>query len=161
MKKNPSLWNVTLVGKNNGKGRFLFPELRSFWPAPWIESSCCRPRIMDGQAQFVHSQIYEALQKIRSTVICGFQLWSHLELLIHGTGQKNENKKKSKKKKIDMRVGEKNYYFWKTWAIRYTQNLTHNHLHVHRNKHIVKKIASHWNWEIIMCRTTVVQSEYR
>ena len=53
---------------------------------------------MDGQAQFVHSQIYEALQKIRSTVICGFQLWSHLELLIHGTGQKNENKKKSKKK---------------------------------------------------------------
>ena len=71
---------------------------------------------MDGQAQFVHSQIYEALQKIRSTVICGFQLWSHLELLIHGTGQKNENKKKSKKKKIDMRVGEKNYYFCKNMS---------------------------------------------
>ena len=115
----------------------------------------------NGQAQFVHSQIYEALQKIRSTVICSFQLWSHLELLIHCTGQKDENKKK-RTGKIDMRVGEKVVIFAKIWGIWYTQNLTHNHLHVHRNKHIVnymevgaKKIASLWNWKISMCRTTV------
>ena len=65
----------------------------------------------NGQAQFVHSQIYDALHKIRSTVTCSFQLWSHLELLIHGTGQKDENKKKSRKNSYDS--GRKKYHFCK------------------------------------------------
>ena len=53
-KKKPSLWNITLVGKNNGKGTFLFPELWSFWPAPRIESCGCRPRIMGKHSLYIH-----------------------------------------------------------------------------------------------------------
>ena len=81
--------------------------------------------------------------------------------LIHGIGQKDENKKKSRKNWCES-GRKKLLIFAKIWGIQYTQNVNHNPLHhIHRNKHIVKKIASHWNWEIIMCRTTVVQSEYR
>ena len=51
----------------------------------------------NGQAQFVHTQIYEALQKIRSTVICGFQLWSHLELLSMALAKRMRIRKEQKK----------------------------------------------------------------
>lgn len=71
----------------------------------------------DGQAQFVDSQIYDALQKISSTEISCFQLWSQLEFLIHGTGQKDENKKKNRK--IWYESGRKNHYFFKN--MRYTK----------------------------------------
>lgn len=50
----PSLWNVTLVRENNGKETFLFPELWSFWPAAWIESSGCRLRIMGKHSLYIH-----------------------------------------------------------------------------------------------------------
>ena len=60
----------------------------------------------NGQAQFVHSQIYEAPQKI-SSVICGFQLWSHLELSSMALAKRMRIRKRAEK--IDARVGEKNY----------------------------------------------------
>lgn len=68
-------------------------------------------RIMGKHSLYIHKIIYDALHKIRSTVTCSFQLWSHLELLIHGTGQKDENKKKSRKNSYDS--GRKNYHFCK------------------------------------------------
>ena len=70
----------------------------------------------NGQAQFVHSQIYEAPQKIRSTVICGFQLWSHLELLSMALAKRMRIRKRAEK--IDTRVGEKIIDFCKN--MRYT-----------------------------------------
>lgn len=51
----------------------------------------------NGQAQFVHSQIYEAPQKIRSTVICGFQLWSHPELLSMALAKRMRIRKRAEK----------------------------------------------------------------
>ena len=70
----------------------------------------------NGQAQFVHSQIYEAPQKIRSTVICGFQLWSHLELSSMALAKRMRIRKRAEK--IDTRVGEKIIDFCKN--MRYT-----------------------------------------
>ena len=70
----------------------------------------------NGQAQFVHSQIYEAPQKIRSTVICGFQLWSHLELSSMALAKRMRIRKRAEK--IDTIVGEKTIDFCKN--IRYT-----------------------------------------
>ena len=70
----------------------------------------------NGQAQFVHSQIYEAPQKIRSTVICGFQLWSHLELSSMALAKRMRIRKRAEK--IDTIVGEKIIDFCKN--IRYT-----------------------------------------
>ena len=75
----------------------------------------------NGQAQFVHSQIYEAPQKIRSTVICGFQLWSHLELSSMALAKRMRIRKRAEK--IDARVGEKNYSFlqkYEVYSIRRT-----------------------------------------
>ena len=71
----------------------------------------------NGQAQFVHSQIYEAPQKIRSTVlICGFQLWSHLELSSMALAKRMRIRKRAEK--VDTRVGEKIIDFCKN--MRYT-----------------------------------------
>ena len=62
------------------------------------------------------SQIYEAPQKIRSIVICGFQLWSHLELLSMALAKRMRMRKRAEK--IDTIVGEKIIYFCKN--MRYT-----------------------------------------
>ena len=70
----------------------------------------------NGQAQFVHSQICEAPQKIRSTVlICGFQLWSHLELSSMALAKRMRIRKRAEK--IDARVGEKNYCFLQKYEV--------------------------------------------
>ena len=103
----PSLWNVTLVRENNGKETFLFPELWSFWPAAWIESSGCRLRIMGKHSLYIHNLWGSA----ENQKYCDLRLPAMVppRALIHGIGQKDENKKKSRKNWYDS--GRKNYWF--------------------------------------------------